>query len=265
MRVVRLVLLGLLAYLVTMVVLVFLYPAAPLIEPLKPKIKPVELTGVTGKLYSGKVSNAKYADDLLPLEFQDVTWKLAPAALLKGGAGADVTFAGYGGGGEAQVRRQWNGDINVSDVDFNVESKQLEVLLPAPVTEFSGKITGNFDKVAIVNQLLETISGQLIWNNAIVTTRIYGPEIKVGLGQFDINIEPQDDATHRITLLSKGGDLAIDGNVVLATNGDYNTNLLLSPAANASQELLQVLQRFTRPDGGGRYRVQHNGNINQGT
>jgi len=242
MRVVRLILLGLLVYVVS---LVFLFPVAPLIDRIKPQIKPVELAGTTGKLFNGKVASVKYADDLLPLEFQDVTWKFAPAALLKGGAGADVTFAGYGGGGDAQVSRQWNGDINVSDIDFNVESKELEVLLPAPVTEFSGRIIGRFEKVELVNQLLQTISGELKWNNAVLVTRLYGPEITANLGQFDIDIDPQDDSTHSVTLKSEGGDLAIDGSVILAANGDYRTNLLLTPSANASRQLLDVLQRFT--------------------
>lgn len=262
MRVLRLILLGLLAYVVSVL---FLFPAAPLVERIKPDIQPVQLAGVDGKLYNGKVAKVTYADDLLPLEFQDVTWKLAPGALLKGGAGANVTFAGYGGGGDAQVRRQWNGDLNVSDANFDVESKELEVLLPAPITEFSGRITGHFEKIALANQLLETMVGQLRWNNAVIVTRLYGPELTANLGQFDVVIEPDADATHKVTLNSKGGDLDIDGSVVVSANGDYRTNMLLTPTANASQELQQVLQRLTRPDGGGRYRIQHNGNFNQGT
>ena len=262
MRVVRLVLLGLLAFIVSSI---YLFPVGPLVDRVKPMINPVELAGVSGKLFNGKVANVKYADDLLPLEVQDVTWKLAPATLLKGGLGANLTFAGYGGGGEGQVRQQWNGDVHMTDVDFTVESKELEVLLPAPVTEFSGKISGQFDSVTLVNQLLQSISGKLNWNNAIIITRLYGPEITANLGQLDIDINPEDELTHKVSVKSQGGDLAIDGTVVLATNGDYRTNMLLTPSANASAQMMQALQRFTRPDGGGRFRIQHNGNINQGT
>jgi len=262
MRVMRLVLLGLLAFVVSVV---FLFPAAPVIEKIKPDIKPVELAGVTGKLFNGQVSSVTYSDDLLPLEFADVTWKFAAGALLSGGAGANVTFKGYGGGGDGQVSRQWNGDIKVSDVHFNVESKELEVLLPGPVAEFTGKITGQFDKIQLANQLLQSISGQLNWNNAVIVTRLYGPEITANLGELDIDVLPKENAAHTLTISTTGGDLTVDGKIELAANGDYQTNMLLTPAANAPQELVQVLKQLTQPAGGGLFKIEHNGNFNQGT
>lgn len=262
MRVVRLLLLGMLAYIIS---LVFLFPAAPLVERIKPNIKPVELAGVSGKLFSGQVASVNYADDLLPLEFQNVAWKLAPGSLLKGGTGADVSFDGYGGSGQGQVRRQFNGDINVSDFVFDASAKELEVLLPGPVAEFSGKINGQLDSVVLANQLLQTMRGTLTWNDAVIVTRLYGPEIAANLGKFDIDITPESNNTHTIKLTSSGGDLSLDGSVLMAVNGDYTTNLLLTPSANAPRELVQVLQQRTRPDGGGRFRIQHSGNVNQGT
>lgn len=262
MRVVRLILLGLLAFVVS---IVFLFPAAPLIEKIKPDIKPVELTGVSGKLFNGQVASVNYADDALPMEFKDVTWTFAAAALLKGGAGANVTFKGYGGGGDGQVRKQWNGDIRVSDMVFNVESKELEELLPVPVAEFTGPITGQFDQVHLANQLLQTVSGQLSWNNAVIVTRIYGPEITANLGELDVDIVPEENAVHAVTISSAGGDLAVDGKVMVAANGDYQTNMLLTPSATAPQALMQALQQLTQPAGGGLFKIEHNGNVNQGT
>jgi len=262
MRVVRLILLGLLAFVVSVI---YLFPAAPLIKKIEPDIKPVQLAGVSGKLFNGQVSSVYYADDLLPIEFEDVTWKFAAGALLTGGAGANVTFKGYGGGGDGQVSKQWNGDIKVSNVTFNVESSELEELLPTPVAEFDGDITGQFDKVHVANQLLQTVSGTLNWTEAIIVTRLYGPEIIANLGQLDVDIVPADNAAHTVTVTSAGGDLAIDGKVVVGANGDYQTNMLLTPSAKAPQELVRVLQQLTQPAGGGLFKIEHAGNMNQGT
>jgi len=262
MRVVRLILLGLLAYVISVI---FLFPAAPIVERVKPNLQPVQLAGVSGKLFNGKVANVNYADDLLPLTFQNVTWKLAPGTLLKGGTGVNVTYEGYGGGGSGQVSRQFSGDLSVSDFDFTAVAKELEPLLPAPIATFAGNIVGKINTVELVNQQLSKFEGDITWDKAVVNTVIYGPEITANLGKFDINVAPGDNATHVVKLVSAGGDLSLDGDVTIAPNGDYRTNLLLTPAANAPRELTDVLQRMTRPDGGGRYRVQHNGNINQGT
>lgn len=262
MRVVRLILLGLLAYIVSVF---FLFPAAPLVERFKPQIQPVQLTGVSGKLFSGQVASVVYADDLLPLEFQNVGWKLAPSALLKGGAGANIRFQGYGGDGAGQVRQQLNGDFHVSDLTFNAVAKELEVLLPGPVAEFSGNIDGQIESVQLVDQLLQTLDGSITWNNAVIVTRLYGPEITANLGQLDIVITPEDNSAHLVTLKSSGGDLSVDGTVAMSQNGDYQTNIVLTPSPNAPQPLVQTLQQRTRSDSGGRYRIQHSGNMNQGT
>lgn len=262
MRVVRLILLGLLAYVVSVV---FLFPAAPVVEKIKPQIQPVQLVGVSGKLLNGQIADVKYADDLLPVELQNVGWKLAPGALLKGGAGANISFEGYGGGGNGQVRKQWNGDIHVSDVTFNADSKELEVLLPGPVAEFTGKIDGQINSVKLVDQLLHSFQGNLTWNDAVIVTRLYGPELTANLGKLDINVNPENNAAHLVTIKSAGGELDLDGTVNMAASGDYQTNIVLTPSPNAPQELVQTLQRFARPDAAGRFRIQHQGNVNQGT
>jgi len=148
---------------------------------------------------------------------------------------------------------------------FNVESKELEVLLPGPVAEFTGEITGQFDRVHLANQLLQSISGKLSWNNAIIVTRLYGPEITANLGELDVDIVPEENAAHAVTISSAGGDLTVDGKVVVAANGDYQTNMLLTPSATAPQELVRALQQLTKPAGGGLFKIEHNGNMNQGT
>lgn len=262
MRALRLFLLGLCAYVVSAI---FLFPAAPVVERIKPQIKPIELEGVSGKLFSGKVATVINADDLLPLEFKDVAWSLAPATILKGGIGANIDFSGYGGGGEGQVRRQFNGDIRVSDATFTAKANEFEVLLPSPVAEFTGDIAGQIDSVQIQNQLLKAVEAQLTWGQAVIVTRLYGPEITANLGELNIDVAAEDNDAHLVTLKSSGGDLSIDGTINIAANGDYRTNILLTPSANAPRELVGVLQQRTRPDGGGRFKIQHNGNMNQGT
>jgi len=73
MRVVWLIFLCLLAYVVSMGVL---FPASYVVGKIEPQIKPLVLSDVKGKLYKGSVGLVENKDDLLPLEFQNVTWKL---------------------------------------------------------------------------------------------------------------------------------------------------------------------------------------------
>jgi len=89
MRFIGLCLLGAAAFFVTVLVL---FPAAPVVDRFRPQLGPVALEGVNGKLYKGVINTVKSTDDLLPLEFQNVGWALAPASLFKGGAGASFSL-----------------------------------------------------------------------------------------------------------------------------------------------------------------------------
>lgn len=261
MRAIQLVLLCFVAYVVSMV---FLFPAAPVVERIKPNIQPVQLNGVSGKLFSGQVANVVYADDLLPVQLDNVAWKLAPGTLLKGGAGVDISYEGYGGRGDGQVRRQWNGNINVSDFVFSALAKEFEPLLPAPVASFNGNINGELASLVVENELLSAVEGKLTWNDAVIQTSLYGPPLNANLGKLDVNISPDGDAAHLIALNASGGELALDGTINLTLAGDFQSNLVFTPSSNAPAALTSVLQRFAKPDAGGRYRVKQSGNINQG-
>jgi len=254
MRVAKLVLFGLIAFLITVLVR---FPAAPVIDRLRPQLGPVALEGVDGALVDGRIARARSTDDLLPLEFSDVTWTLAPLALLSGAA-ADITFRGYGGDGGGRVLRAWNGDLRVDDLDFTADAKALEPLLPVPIAAFSGALAGDIARVVLEEQLLSTLEGSLVWSEAVL-------ERPVGavLGTVDIEVEKTGEKRHVITLAAAGGDVAVEGTVSLELDGEFVADVLLTPAASASPELLAAIGRMARPESGGRFRLRQEGNVNR--
>ena len=254
MRVVRLILLGLLAFGVTLVVL---FPAAPVVERLRPQLGPVALEGVEGPLVAGRIARVRSTDDLLPLEFSDVGWSLAPLAIARGAA-VDVTFDGYGGGGAGQVLRAWNGDIRVEDLTFTAESKALEPLLPVPIASFSGALAGDIARVVLENELLTTLEGTLSWSDAVLET-----PIRAAFGSVDVDVAKSGDASHLLTLGARGGDVTVDGTVSLTLGGDFVADVLVTPTGSASPDLRAALDRVARPDADGRYRLQRSGNVNR--
>jgi len=254
MRVVKLLLLGLVAFLVTAAVR---FPAAPVVERVRPDLGPVALEGVEGALIDGRVARVRSTDELLPLEFSDVRWTLAPLALPRGAA-ADVAFSGYGGGGEGQVLRAWNGDIVVEDMTFTAEAKALEPLLPVPIAEFDGRLSGELSRVVLEAGLLGTFEGAIVWSDAVLER-----PVQAALGDVDVSVVKDGEEAHVATVSAEGGDVAAEGTVRMTFDGDFVADLLLTPAPSASPELVGMLQRVARPEGGGRLRLQQSGNVNQ--
>jgi len=259
MRVVRLILLGLLIYLVS---LVFLFPAAPIVERFKPQLQPMALFGVSGKLYKGEVESVVSQDDLLPLTLTNVKWALSPAKLFSG-TGASVSFDALGGSGSGEVLRTWGGNLTIEDFTLDAVAGELEEFLPVPIATFEGKIDAEFDEIKLVNQQLKRILGQLRWNNAIIDTVAFGPQLNIVLGNLNIDIDPQSDGAHKSVINASGGDIAVDGSVTVAADGNFNLDVLLTPGANAPAALINHLRRTTRPESGGRFRWQQNGNVNR--
>jgi len=255
MRVTRLILLGLIAFVVS---ILFLFPAAPVVDRVKPMIAPVVLEGVGGKVFGGSVDRVSYDDGLMPVELQNVTWRLAPQKLLTLKAGVNFTFDAYGGEGSGKFDNAYNGDINVTDLVFNGPAKGLEVLLPLPIAEFTGDVNVSVESVEIRNNLLSSMRGVFSWSNARLDT-----PIDATLGNIELDIKPVDDQTHRGFVKAAGGEVDVDGTLDLNMNGDFRADLTLTPKSDASPELLNALRGIARADNSGRYRIQHNGNVNR--
>jgi hypothetical protein len=260
MRVIWLCLLALLAYVVSMVVL---YPAASVVQQFEPQIRQnapqldaLQLNGVGGKLYSGHVDEVAYTDELLPLSFQNVRWQIAPSAIPSGG-GINFQFDGYGGSGEGTLKRAWNGNVSVSDMSFNANSKEFDSFT-MPFASLEGRLSGQIDTLLLEQQLLTKFVGSLLWENAELTL-----PVRLKLGQVDLDIKPEGQDQHIANVKSRGGEVNADGTVSLTLAGDFNADVLLTPTNTASPDIVNSLSQFARRDAQGRFRWTQKGNINR--
>ncbi|MFK7861823.1 MAG: type II secretion system protein N [Granulosicoccus sp.] len=255
MRIVWLVIVGLVAYLIGVIAF---FPAAPVIERIKPQLGPVALEGVHGKIYNGVINSVRSTDDLLPLEFSNVGWTLSPKTLISGGAGASFRFDGYGGQGQGLAARKWNGDISITDFRFNAQAKALEPLLPVPIASFNGQLAGDIRRITLANQLLTEFDGTLTWADA----QLESP-VPTSLGDVRVQITPDGEKTHLISLNAIGGDVAMEGSVTMTLSGDFSADILFSPSANAPPDVVNSLRQMGRADAEGRVRFVRQGNVNR--
>lgn len=254
LRALRLILLGLLAWTVTVIVL---FPVAPIIERLRPNLGPIALEGVDGRLYRGNVARLRSTDDLLPLEFSDVRWTLAPTALPRGAA-ADVTFRGYGGGGAGRALREWDGDVVVEALGFTAEAKALESLLPVPIAEFSGEIVGTVERLVLEEGLLRSLAGTLRWSDALLES-----PVPTALGTVELAIRPEGEGRHVIEVSAAGGDVSAEGALNVTLEGDFAIDLTFVAAPSAPPAVVDALARMAMPQGDGRFRLRREGNVNR--
>ena len=87
--------------------------------------------------------------------------------------------------------------------------------------------------------------------------------INARLGSVNIDIEPAGENRHRGVIAGSGGEIEFDGTVELAMNGDYRTDIVITPTSNTSPELMNALRTIARPEANGRLRIQQTGNVNR--
>ena len=255
MRIAWLILLFVISYVIGVVVL---FPAAPVVDKYRSQLGPVALGNVSGKLYRGQIDTVRSTDDLLPLEFTNVGWTLAPQTLMSGGAGASFRFEGYGGQGEGLAARQWNGDIRISNFELTALAKELEPLLPVPIAQFNGLLTGDISEITLADNLLQSFDGTLVWSDANLEF-----PVPTSLGDVRVEITPDGERSHTITLDASGGDVAMDGTVTITLAGDFNADVLFTPSPTADAAVLNGLRQMGRQDAEGRVRFVRQGNVNR--
>ena len=140
------------------------------------------------------------------------------------------------------------------------EAEQLNPLRPDLQQNevFDGELIGNIQKVSLVDNLLAEAQGHLTWKNAALQT-----PIPTSLGTVEVDIKPQGENAHVVTVKAAGGDVAMDGTVTLSLNGDFNANVLFTPAQSASAAVRNGLRQMGRADAQGRVRFQRTGNVNR--
>lgn len=253
MRVIWLSLLCILAFVISIVVL---FPASFVTDKIKADIVPIALSNVEGKLYNGTVGLVENKDDLLPLEFQNVRWTLAPSSIPTGG-GVNVKFDGYGGNGEGLVKRAWNGDMSVSDMNFTAKAPEFDSFT-LPFASLKGDVSGAVQSLQLKNQLMTEFVGELLWNDAELTL-----PVNMVLGKVELDIKPEAENTHIANIQARGGEVDADGKVTITLQGDFNADVLLTPTSSASPDIVNTLSQFARRDAQGRFRWVQRGNVNR--
>ncbi len=246
MKVFGLILLGLLAFVATVV---WKFPA----EGVLPHVNtaPVRLAGVQGTVWNGSAASVIAPEPALPVS--NVTWKVQPATLLSGSAGATIHFEVLGGKGEGLLKRNLAGSVFVTDGNFRVPASRLEQFLPLPVAEFGGIVQAYVDEMELENNLLKRTVGRLTWSNAEVKNT-------VNLGEVLFDIVPQAE-DHIGTLSNTNGQLDLSGEVLLDQAGNYRADIQIKPTAETPAQVNGLLGVLGSPASDGSYRIRNNGNI----
>lgn len=205
----------------------------------------------SGNLAHGAMNNMSAAGQVI-----DARWSLRPASMLSGKLGVDVNFVvNRSIEGESEVALGLNRSIVLRELESEFDAKELNPLVLPGILRFAGKMRFDIREATLAPGRYGPAAGVVNWLGASISY-----QSAVSLGDVTLSLTEESGGT-RAEIESEGGDILLSGNLRLSPSGDYQTDLIATPAPGASRDILVTLQSVGQPEQGNRFRIRQSGNL----
>lgn len=212
---------------------------------------PVVVDNPSGTVWHGNAARIRLGVNQL----EAVNWIFNPLALTQARVGADITFGALGGHGLATLAVAFDGDIYITQGDWQIEAQTLAKQLPGELVQLGGRIQLLVEEAHFAGQQPQSLLGELIWHNAALKS-----PVQAELGVVTVTISP-DGGGHAVQLNNTGGVVRISGKINIDTLGGYRADIKLKPLANAPADLDGTLGLLGRKGSDGSYSLRQNGRL----
>jgi general secretion pathway protein N len=240
-------LLGLLAYLLF---LVWTFPADRAVALLRSQTPQLQMTGVTGTVWSGRATILQYQGQRLP-RFK---WQFQPLALFKAQLAFAIAFDGEGRTGSADVGLRPDGSVVVEDIDAHLPMADLATQLGIPIS-LNGMVEVALAELTVANDMVQSAQGTLHWREAAMTA-----PVAQKLGDFSAQLTTEA-AGIKAQIRDEGGPLQLEGTVRLINDGSYQFSAKATVRDVQQTLLQQALQAAGRQEADGRVLLEYNGRL----
>lgn len=215
----------------------------------------LKLYGVTGTLYQGRA----LAADFGRMRFDRPNWKMNPLGLLKGGLSHDVRTASSDGNLSATLELGLFGTTAIHDVSGAVPIDRLIRAARLPLPPMEGTLQLDLKQAEFSNGILEHIKGSVVSRGT--TWSLLRPPLLLGNYRVDLSTEDEQIVA---MIQDQKAELNIKGQASLSPTGAYEVDLRLRPGDNADRRIDNLLAPLGKPEAGGWYRIQRNGQVRAG-
>jgi general secretion pathway protein N len=243
----RLPLAGVAAYLL---ILLITLPADRAVKWLEQNTVGLDLQSVSGTLFSGKAERVI----IHGLGMGPVTWALRPLPLLLARLEYRVDLKDPAFLGTGIVGAGLNGRVYIHDLKAELQPDPLVNHFSPLQVQTSGAVTLLIETMDYVDGFIRELSGHVDW----VDARIVEP-IVLSLGHVEANVHSEENTL--VCRLTGSGETALSGDFSLTQEGDYRLNLLLTPGAAVSPDIIDGLKTFGQVRPGGAYLITDSGRL----
>lgn len=248
----RLLLTGIACYLVF---LFYTIPAGFLtryILPSIPAAQAIELSGVSGTIWTGEAMSV----NIKRLNLGKFNWDLSGWRLLIGNVALDMSFASPLSQGSGNIAVGLQGAVTAQDLQINMAASMLTPLFYGLPVSFDGDIRGNIESLQMEQGQRLSATGRIAWHKASLATLQ-----NIELGDHMALLEPENRGTTITIKDTSNGPIETNLKIELKGTGEYKINGSLKARDQGQQQITEALRLIGRADNQGRHWVVRNGKL----
>ncbi len=186
---------------------------------------------------------------------EQLTWRLAPRALLRGAVASEVDLRAYAQQLQGEVGINWQRRVQARDARLLGPIDALPLNLP--IVRLKGNLDAGIDALDLDRQGPISVAGTLRWLDA----QLVGT-VPVELGEVRIELSGADRELSA-TLSNQGGVLELGGDATLKDQ-QYRVAMRITPRGEIHPDIRQALDFIANVQGNGTYTLTYSGTLPSG-
>jgi len=223
-------------------------------EPLHSAVPQLQLAGIDGSVWSGRVESLVYRKALLG----EMSWKLSPLSLLIGEAQIDTLLQSKNGYMQSEVSTPLGGGlVELIDTKGQLPINELTRFTPYMPVALDGTVSVDLGKVTVAGdgQLLRA-EGTVIWHQA----KMSAPQV-LAFGDLQVTLHTETEGQVSGDISDRGGPLKVKGTLNLSPDRSYVLKATVAAAPEAPATLVKSLGWLGKPDAKGSYHLNYSGKM----
>ncbi len=230
-------------------------PAATVIGLLGDSVPQISMQGVSGTIWNGSARRITISSKHV---IDNVNWSVCSWRLLTAEACVELDASYRKNSLQGQIGVGITGSLVARDFYTEIDAQSLGDLAGLPIGKLDGLVSIQLESVNWTNEQTPSAVGKLHWKNAAVTIAETAK-----LGDVEITLIESDDFPLMATIKNKGGQININGESHVSDDGNYISELKLTPNDTTSNNLRSSLALFAKLKSNGTFVVKNTGNLKQ--
>jgi len=246
----KIILLGCLSFIIALLATV----PITLITPFIPANSPVQLSHVSGTIWSGQAKTVHYQKIMLG----KLQWNIHPLAIFTGRLRSRVIIEGNDIQLDSLIDLHWDKSLELSQTQAKIEARFLQNFKQIPVKlggVFEVNMTSVLIKNVLIKEKLPLMTGQLNW--------LKGEALSLPLGSYSLVLNVVNDEQHGTVSNHKTKNMPVDlsGKIHLDPQGNYQAKLKIKANKEASALLVSGISSLGRKEKDGFIRLDKKGSL----